>query len=91
MNIIVVSFDNHNLVRVLRAMMMIVMITVMMVVMAVAGVWDGIRGTTTVSDVAVHRVDVSVRSRPGSFLCRFLCWSMLAGLMRFVMRGITPR
>ena len=94
-NIIVVSLDNQDVVRVLRAMM-IVVITVMMVVVAVTGIREGGRRTTTESNVAVHPVDMNVRSRPRFFLRRLLCWHSGRGgipmrLMGFVMRRITPR
>ena len=90
-NIIVVSLDDHNVVYVLRAMMMIVVITVMMVVVAVAvaGIREGVRGAAAESGVAVHRVNMNVRLRPRSLLCRLLCysfgrWTMLMRLMWFM-------
>lgn len=86
-NIIVVSLDDHNIVGVLRPMMMIVVITVMIVVVAVVGIREG--GATTEGDVAVHPLDVNVRSGPGSSLCRLLCYSFGRGGM--LVRWIAPR
>lgn len=90
-NVIDLAFNSNSIVGALPAMM-IVMITVMMVVVTVAG----IRRTTAQSDVAVHPVDVNVKSRPRSSLCRLLCsrfgrWAMFMRLMRHMMRIITPR
>ena len=70
MNIVVVSFDNHNVVvGVLRAtMMIVVMVAVVMVVVAVAWIRDRGWGTTFGSCMAVRPIDVDVRSCPTFFL-----------------------
>lgn len=90
MNVLVVSLDDQNILRLLRAMM------VMVVVVVVVRIWEGSRGTATESDVVVHPVGLNVRFGSRSLLGRLLCWScgrgaMLVRLMRLVMRGITPR
>lgn len=87
MDIIIVSFDDHNVVGVLRVMMVIivvivVMIVVVMVVVAVA--W--IRVAAVESDVTIRPVDVDARTRPAFFLCQWLyCRRRRAMLVR-VMR-----
>jgi len=96
MNIVVVSFDNHNIVGVFRPVMTIAaMIVVVVVFVAVA--WIRERGwrATTKSDMAVLPVDVDVRSRPRLSLCRLLCCCrhrvILVRMMGFVILRISPR
>ena len=57
MNIVVVSFDDNNVVCVLRVVMVIV---VVMVVVVVAVAW--IQGAAVESDVAIRPVDVDARA-----------------------------
>lgn len=66
MNIVIISFNNHNLVGLRAMMMMIVMITVVVVVVPVAVTWVrvGVWSTSTESGVAVRPVDMNERSRP---------------------------
>jgi len=75
MNVVVVSFDNYDIVRVLRAMTMIVVMVAVMVVMVVARIWD--RRATVISDVAVHPIDMDVRSRPKFFLLSCCSWGAM--------------
>jgi hypothetical protein len=75
MNIIVVSFDDHNVVCVLGAVVVVVVVVavvVVVVVVTVTWIWDGNWGTTVESDVAVHPVDVNVGARFSLVLCRLL-------------------
>ena len=58
MNIVVVSFDDNNVVCVLRVVMVIVVVMVVVVVVAVA--W--IQSAAVESDVAIRPVDVDARA-----------------------------
>ena len=92
-NIIVVSFDDHNVVCVLGAVVVVAVVMVVVVVVTVTWIWDGNWGTTVESNVAVHPVDVNVGARSSLVLCRLLYWrwrgAMLMGVMRFVMWRIS--
>jgi len=69
MNVVIVSFDDHNIVCVFGVVMVIVvMIVVVMVVVAVA--W--IRGAAVESEVAIRPIDVDARTRIAFFLCQWL-------------------
>lgn len=92
-DIVVVSFDNHNVVSVLRAVVMIVVMVVVVVVMS--WIWEGGWRTTVKGDVAVCPIDMNVRTRPTFYLCRLLCccrreWTVMRTL-RFLMLRISPR
>ena len=70
------------------------MIIVVMVVVTVAWIRDGSWGTTVESDMAVHPIDVDIRSRHTFFLGRSLwCWlrrAIFVQAVRVVMRKISP-
>ena len=70
----------------MTVVMIIVVIIVVMVVMAVAWIRDGSWGATVESDMAVHPIDVNVRSRSTLFLCRLLCRrrAVLVRMMRTI-------
>ena len=91
-NVVIISFDDHNVVGVLRTMMA----PVMMVMVAVAWIRGRGRGggTTVKSDVAICPVDVDERSR-ATILRQLLCCcrlgAMLVCVMCFVMGRVSPR
>ena len=69
MNVVVVSLDDHNVVGVLRGVM-VIMVMIVVVIAVVAVAW--IRGAAVETDVAIRPIDVDVRTRTAVFLCQWL-------------------
>lgn len=90
MNVVIVSFDDHNIVGVLRVVMVIVVVIVVMIVVVVVAV-TRIQGAAVESDVAIRPIDVDARARPVFFLCHWLCWRRRRAMLGRVMRIGAPR
>jgi hypothetical protein len=87
-NIVIIAFDDHHVVRVLGIVAVVVIVMVVMMMVTVARIREGGRRATLESDVAVHTIDVDEGFRPALSLHR---WLSVLGVMRFVRRKAMSR
>jgi len=88
MDVVIVSFDDNNVVGVLQVMMVIVVVIIVMIVVVMVVAVARIQGAAVESDMTICPVDVDARARPAFFLCQWLyCRQRRAMLMRVLRIG----